>query len=164
MMSIDAHHLLRRLEPALRPNAAVLPGAAPIDQAEFDDLLARAERGEIGSGRDVDTAALSEPLHEDLRQRLARVADAAQAAGFQRVLVVAGDRPVLLDVPGRSLEKELSAADDQRLHAVDAAVRIVSADVDATSVEGFGSPGHQHAYAQAPAVIQQAILEREHTP
>ena len=161
MMAIDAHHLLRRLEPAIRQNAQVLPGKAPLDRAEFDDLLARAERGELGSSRKVDTSAMDEPIEDEIQERLARVADAAEAAGYQRILVVADERSVLLDVRQRSLEKELSVADDERLHSVDAAVRIVSSDTVSAVINGSV---HTHAHTQAPAAIQQAILQREHTP
>jgi len=159
MMAVDAHHLLRRLEPAVRPNTRDLPGAAPIDRAGFDELLARASRGEIGSARQVDVSSIDEPIDEVIRERLARVADAAEAAGYERVLVVADERPLLLAVARRELELELSAAQDERLHSVDAAVRIVSADMEPAR---SGALGHQHT--PAPAVIEQAILQRAHAP
>ena len=159
MMAVDAQDLLKRLEPAIRPNTRDLPARQTIDRAGFDELLARASRGEIGSGREVETSSINEPIEEVFRERLARVADAAEAAGYQRVLVMTGTRPFLLQVSERTLEKELTAAEDERLHSVDAAVRIVSADMEPVQT---AAPGHQ--YAPAPAAIQQAILQQAHAP
>ena len=160
-MSTDALHMLKRLEPVIRPGQAIACSSqVPLEQAGFEDLLARAERGEFESGRGIDTASGVDHLDEEMNSRIAKVADAAEAAGFNRVLVIADERSVLLEVPGRKIEKELVAVDQERLYSVDAAVRIISEKAMAESVEGIGSPVHHPAHAQPPAAIAEAILEK----
>jgi len=157
MMMIDAHHLLKRLEPAIRPNGrAVLALRPSIDTACFDALLASAERGDLASGRRIDLSVLQTPLQEDLSDRMASIADAAEVAGFARVLVATGDRSVVLDVPGRRLECELLHADNETLYAVDAAVRLVD-EVDLK--ETNRAPARLNH--QPPAAICEAILSTE---
>ncbi len=163
-MSTDALHMLKRLEPVIRPGQGITSqGQPPIEHARFEDLLARAERGEIQSGRRIHHAPGVDPLSDEMNIRIAKVADAAEAAGFNRVLVIADERPVLLDVPGRKIEKELVATDQERLHSVDAAVRIISESGMTKTVEGIGSPVHHPAHAQPPAAIAEAILEKNNT-
>lgn len=131
MMRVDSRQLLRRLEPAVRP-AGPGPsqtGSTPIDRAGFDDLLARAGRGEFQSGRELDDTALEEPLDPAVRERISRIADAAEAAGHERILVIAGDQPLLLGVSERRVDGELEASNGvgdtiDRLQAVEAAVRL----------------------------------------
>ena len=130
-MTIDARQLLRRLEPAVRPAGPGTPEveASSLERARFDELLARAESGEFSSGLELDTSELEEPIDDDLRERIDRIADAAEASGHGSILVIAGDRALLVDVPGRRFEGELlEAVEDssatERLHAIDAAVRL----------------------------------------
>lgn len=127
-MNLDARQLLRRLEPAVRPAGVGVAGTgrAPLDRAGFDDLLARAAGGEFASGRPVDQGSLDEPLDESFRERLAHVADAAETAGFETVLVVVEDRPLILEVGDRRLAAELGPVDGDALRPVDAAVRLVA--------------------------------------
>jgi hypothetical protein len=157
MMMIDAHHLLKRLEPAIRPNGrANLASRPSIDSAGFDALLASAERGDLASGREIDLSVLQTPLQEDLPDRMASIADAAEVAGFARVLVATGDRSVVLDVPGRRLECELLHSDNETLYAVDAAVRLVD---EADLKETNRAPARLNH--QPPAAICEAILSTE---
>ena len=163
-MSTDALHMLKRLEPVVRPGQAIAFSAElPLEQAGFEDLLARAERGEFESGRRIDHAAGIDPLTDEMNSRIAKVADAAEAAGFNRVLVIADDRPMLLEVRDRKIEKELVAVDQERLYSVDAAVRVLSEKEMTEAVEGIGSPVHHPAQAQPPAAIAEAILEKNTT-
>ena len=163
-MSTDALHMLKRLEPVIRPGQAVVCSSQlPLEHAGFEDLLARAERGEFESGRRIDHATGLAPLSDEMNNRIAKVADAAEAAGFDRVLVIADDRPVLLKVSDRKIEKELVAVDQERLYSVDAAVRILSEKEMTETVEGIGSPVHQPAQSQPPAAIAEAILEKNTT-
>lgn len=132
-MRTDSGQLLRRLEPVVRPTGLGAIGSAPesIETAGFDDLLARAERGEFQSGRDLDDGVLRTPLDDRTRERMARIADAAEAAGHGRILVIAEDRPILLEVADRRVEGELgrtpgSDAQEETLRPIDAAVRLSS--------------------------------------
>lgn len=126
-MNIDPRQLLRRLEPAVRPAGIVASeGRAPIATAEFDDLLARAADGEFASGRSVDQEGLEAPIEDRFAERLAGIADAAEIAGYERVLVIAEDRPLLLEVAERRIDGELAVDDASStpLLPVDAAVRL----------------------------------------
>ena len=131
MMRVDSRQLLRRLEPAVRPAGPgpLLAGSTPIDRAGFDDLLARAAGGEFQSGRDLDDTALEEPLDPAVRERISRIADAAEAAGHERILVIAGDLPLILGVSDRRVDGELESSPEagesvDRLQTIEAAVRL----------------------------------------
>lgn len=126
-MNIDPRQLLRRLEPAVRSaGIASSGGRTSVETADFDDLLARAADGEFASGRSIDQAGLEEPVEDRFAERLAGIADAAEVAGYQRVLVIAEDRPLLLEVAARRIDGELAADDasSTELLPVDAAVRL----------------------------------------
>ncbi|MEE2972525.1 MAG: hypothetical protein VX672_05320 [Planctomycetota bacterium] len=132
-MRTDSGQLLRRLEPVVRPTGIGPIGSAPesIETAGFDDLLARAERGEFQSGRELDDRVLRTPLDDRTRERMARIADAAETAGHGRILVIAEDRPILLEVAERRVEGELGRtaggdAPEETLRPIDAAVRLRS--------------------------------------
>ena len=104
-MTTSPVDLLRKLASGVRPDAgAVARGASSIDAAGFDDLLRRAQRGELSSNKPVRAApgAASELDPADL-DRLSVVADAAEAAGARRVVAVLDDTPVLLDVLERTV-------------------------------------------------------------
>ncbi|MCP4013252.1 MAG: hypothetical protein GY728_09100 [Phycisphaeraceae bacterium] len=138
-MNIDPRQLLRRLEPAVRPaGIGSAEGRASVETADFDDLLARAADGEFASGRSIDQARLEEPVEDRFAERLAGIADAAEAAGYERVLVIAEDRPLLLEVAERRIDGELAADDASStpLLPIDAAVRLGDAEATPTSATG----------------------------
>lgn len=152
-MRVDAFKLLRRLEPVVRPCGLSSVVANPsIATAAFDDLLASAQRGELASGRIVDDSKLDTPLDGYVTERLGRIADAAEVAGFARVLVASCDRTLVLDVANRMLEGELTSASGESFHRVDAAVRVLS--------EAETLPSHTPSQLnhQPPAAICEAIL------
>ena len=114
MMQVDSRQLLQRLEPAVRPAGSETSRevSIPIDRAGFDDLLLRAARGEFRSDRQIDDSALEEALDPSVRERISRVADAAEAAGHERILVIAGDLPLILGVSERRVDGELAASSE----------------------------------------------------
>lgn len=132
MMALDPLHLLRRLEPAVRPVLAAGRSAAPrppLEAQGFDDLLSLASRGSVHSGRPVQAApGLDLALTNDQLDRLAAAADVAEAAGATRALMLIDGRSLVMDVKLRQLAQELVAVDAMRAVSVDAAVRIASAD------------------------------------
>lgn len=96
-----------------------------IDRASFEDLLARAARGEFTGGRPVHCDDLEPPLEDAVRERIAAIVDVAEASGHEQVLVIAGDRPLVVDVADRSVEAELAGSESpEELHPIDAAVRL----------------------------------------
>lgn len=139
-MNIDPRQLLRRLEPAVRPAGTVSSeGRASVETAGFDDLLARAADGEFASGRSIDQAGLEDPIEDRFADRLAGIADAAEVAGYERVLVIAEDRPLLLEVAERRIDGELAVDETSStpLLPIDAAVRIGD-DAEATPTTATG--------------------------
>ena len=77
-MAVDPTHLLRQLEPVVRPGVAFGPAArphAPLEDQRFDELLKLVSQGSVHSGRAVtDAFGATEKLDE---QQLARLAAAA---------------------------------------------------------------------------------------
>lgn len=102
-MTAHAIDLLKHLGSGVRPEGrATAPHS--IDGAGFQDLLRRAARGEISSGKEVTRAlGARADLDESDYARLAVVADAAEAAGVTRLVAVLDDTPVLLDVVERAV-------------------------------------------------------------
>lgn len=132
MMALDPLHLLRRLEPAVRPVAAAGRSAAPrppLEAQGFDELLSLVSNGSVHSGRPVQAAPdFKLELTDDQLDRLAAAADVAEAAGASGALMLIDGRSIILDVRQRQLMQEVVATDAMRAIAVDAAVRIVSPD------------------------------------
>ncbi|MAD19144.1 MAG: hypothetical protein CMJ52_02850 [Planctomycetaceae bacterium] len=138
-MNIDPRQLLRRLEPAVRPAGVASPeGRRSIGIADFDELLSRAADGEFASGRSIDQARLESPIEDRFADRLSEIADAAQAAGYERILVIADQRPLLLDIADRRIDGELAADDASPapLLPIDAAVRLGEAEAAPASATG----------------------------
>ncbi|RPG17242.1 MAG: hypothetical protein CBB69_007655 [Phycisphaera sp. TMED9] len=161
-MNLDPRQLLRRLEPAVRPVGVGAPVGtlrSSIDGAGFEELLERASNGEFTSGREIDESRLEEALEDRFSERLAGIADAAEAAGFEQVLVVAGDRPLLLAVSDRRIERELGAEAESEgvLLPVDAAVRLGGdGSEDRNIITGPSA-------VAVPAEIAEAILAAAHS-
>lgn len=158
-MRTDSQQLLRRLEPVVRPAGvrSSVNGRESIDRAGFDELLVRAEQGDFESGRDIDDAILEEPLDDQIRQRVGRIADAAEVAGHERILVIAEDRPILIKVSDRRVDGELgrhSGSDEhhENLRPIDAAVRLIPVDHEPTV--NISGPSAR----TMPSAIAEAIL------
>ena len=135
-MAIDPAQLLRRLEPAVRPSGASpvrrAPGV-PIEQRDFDSLLTLVASGDVHSGRPVRCdCELDPPLDDSQWQRLASAADQAEAEGSQRAVMILDGRALVMDVPERVIDTEVSAQPRANSFTrVDAAV-FVPGDGDAT--------------------------------
>ena len=129
-MSLNAAQLLKQLEPAVRPRVAPPSGAAAhgtLETQSFEQLLSMASRGQVSSGRQIETAIeLEPPLDPSQLERLAAAADQAQAAGSRRALMVIDGRSVVLDVQSRTIVGELNAA--QPVTGIDAAFLVGSED------------------------------------
>lgn len=110
-MSTHAIDLLKKLGSGIRPEGrATAPHS--IDGPGFQDLLRRAQSGEISSNKEVTRAlGAKADLDESDYARLAVVADAAEAAGVNRLVAVLDGTPVLLDVAERLV---LGAGDSLR--------------------------------------------------
>ncbi len=161
-MNLDPRQLLRRLEPAVRPvgiDSSMVKERTSIEQAGFEELLDRAANGEFSSGREIDESRLERTLEDRFADRLPGIADAAEAAGFEQVLVIAGDRPLLLVVADRRIERELGdeAESEGVLLPVDAAVRLGSDDFENRNIVTGPSA------VTIPAGIADAILAAAHS-
>jgi hypothetical protein len=131
-MTIDPRHLLRRLEPAVRPGfasggaSAVQASAsshrASVADGAFTELLDLAREGGIESARTPELAdgATLEPA---TLAQVARALDLAEARGARRAVVVAEGRSFIADIASRRLER-LETRDDFIFEEVDAAIAI----------------------------------------
>jgi len=111
-MPVDPAQLLRRLEPAVRPGSIGRrhDPQRPIEQQDFDQLLTMVARGNVSSGRHVRCdCALDDPLTDERLERLASAADQAEAAGSDRAVMIIDGRAMVMDVPQRVIETEISA-------------------------------------------------------
>lgn len=161
MTPTDATFLLRRLEPAVRP-AYFGPGiarpSAPLEKQPFDELLAAAKAGRLSSGRAVSAGLESgEALEPGQLTRLAAAADVAEASGAQRALLLMDGRALVLDVPTRTIDGELSMS--SRSVTLDTAV-YVPAEGEQSEPRPLGPPG-----AVAPrGVAEQIQTGRSRSP
>jgi hypothetical protein len=159
-MTIDPNILLRQLEPAIRPAYAGAPStrpAAPLEHQPFDELLAKASKGLIASGRPVSARfAAGEPFTGQQLARLSAAADLAEAAGAARALLLMDGRGLVLDVPTRTLAAELSADAASRVTGLDAAV-FVAGDSAASTMVPLKPPGG----VAPPAVGEQLDAARQ---
>ncbi len=142
MTPTDATFLLKRLEPAVRPayfGAGSARPSAPIEQQPFEELLAAAKAGSMASGRCVSAAFESgETMTTEQLGRLAAAADVAEASGAQRALLFMDGRALVLDVPTRPIDGELSMSSSSTM--IDAAV-YVPAEGEEAEPRPLGPPG-----------------------
>ncbi len=136
-MAADSAHLLRRLEPAVRPAFATPPPPQhpqpPLEGQSFNELLALAQQGSVRSGRAVHWGGAvdpARPIDEQQLTRLSAAADVAEAAGARRALMLIDGRGVVLDVANRTLVAELADDGAARAVKVDAAVNVPDPDHD----------------------------------
>lgn len=134
--------MLRRLGRGVRPDgsSAVGPRAA-VDRAGFEDLLERARTGALGGRREVRVDRSSGvELDAGQLERVGVVADAAEAAGAARVLVVVDGEAVVVETGSRSVVaggRELKGVLDVE---VDAAA-VAPERAEGVRVAAGGAPG-----------------------
>lgn len=155
-MPMNPAHLMKRLEPPVRPGAAGSTGKAPtspLEQQSFDQLMTLVARGDVRSDRAVrvDFATDDELTPEQL-DRLAGAADQAQAHGARRAVMLIDGRGLVMDVAERALTAELSAADSGAVMDIDAAVYVPG--------EEEGSASRGRLKLPSPGVIPPAITEQ----
>jgi hypothetical protein len=108
---------------------------ASVENAEFAELLSRAQSGELRSGVPVtvDSDAGVSLSETDLAM-LTLAADKAEAAGIRRAVVLTGDKALILDVQSRSVVGKADMKDGV-LSGIDGVIRI-GADGAAEEVSG----------------------------
>lgn len=122
--------LLRKLASGIRPDGSTpSPGSSPIERDRFERLLSRARSGELASGRRLHAApGVGEVFDEHVMEQLSQAADAAEAAGADRLLAWVGERMVRIDVPHRELQGVGGAEPGRVVTGFDAAVFFPGAD------------------------------------
>ena len=98
----NAIDLLRTLGLGSRPVSS--GAAAPVGGMSFSDLLSKATEGEFSTGLEVTLAnGANVELSSEQLQRLAKVADSAEAQGASRVLVLMDGQALTMDVGVRQI-------------------------------------------------------------
>jgi len=161
-MTLNAAQLLKHLEPAVRPGLApARPTKAhgSFETQTFEQLLSLASRGQVSSGRQIETATdLQPPLDPAQLERLAVAADQAEAAGSKRALMMIDGRGVVLDVHSRTIVGELNADTAQPITGIDAALFVGSED-DALLDAQYRGPNN---FVVTSNVAQQLAKHRDH--
>jgi hypothetical protein len=160
-MGFDGDHLLKRLQPVVRPCGPEFRprgGRAPGD-ADFTQLIDMASRGELASGRPVSTPS-GGALDRDRLDRLSTACDALESRGIERGAVLMDGRAFVLDVASRSVVRELSADDAGNVEELGGVIRVLGPDErDAEAGPPNGTPRTLRANpAVPPGVLAQ--LER----
>lgn len=127
-MNADPSELLRML--GVGPTAPVSKARAAggksdsIENAAFADLLARVEKGEIGSGLTVSVDRDADVSLNDVElAALSLAADKAEAAGIRRAVVLRDGEPLILDVHTRTVVGKADFTDGL-LAGVDGVIRL----------------------------------------
>lgn len=146
-MVINPNHLLKRLEPSVRPS--YVGGGEdrprlPLESQDFNEMLALVSRGKV-KGRPVEIGFEMNPLpDEQEQQRLSAAADMAEAAGANTAMLLLNGRGLLLDVGDRTLTAELSAGATSPIAKIDVAVYVAGEEDIASGKPlepGRGLPG-----------------------
>ncbi len=126
--------LLRSLGSGVLP--AGVPGSAPVAGAQFEQLLARAQRGELRTGEGVQVEpGLGISLSDEQSARLAEAADRAAAAGARTAIVQLDGMLLKLDVASRRVTGEFRPQSGEVLTGVDAFVDASAAGDEAVRMQ-----------------------------
>lgn len=123
---IGSTDLLRKLASGVQPDGTHRTSAPEaIERERFEGLLARIRGGGLGSGRPVRLSGdASIDFNEEQMSRLSDATDAAQAAGFERLLAYIDEHVLRVDVAQREARPVESRANGGLLTGFDAAVVI----------------------------------------
>ena len=164
-MAFDGDHLLKRLQPVVRPCGPDFPphrGSA-LENARFTRLIEMASRGELASGRPV-RGARTERLDQQRLDRLSTACDALEAAGIDRGAVLMEGRAFLFDVSDRVLLREVGREDAGTVESLSGVVRVLGPD-ETEGQEPPAGPAPRTLRANPavpPGVLAQ--LERGNSP
>lgn len=125
-MTTTSTDLLRSLGSGVRPaGTKVESGAAAIEGLRFQDLLDKANSGEIGSGVPVRIAGnAGVKLTDSQLQRLSAAADKAEAQGAARAVVLIDGMALTLDVPVRTVTGMADTGSTGVLAGIDAVITV----------------------------------------
>lgn len=161
-MSLDGDHLLKRLQPVVRPCG---PEFRPrcsraFEGADFAQLVEMASRGELASGRPLGKPMGSE-LDEERLDRLSTACDAFEAAGMERGAVLMEGRAFLLAVAERIVECELDHEKVGSVQDIEGVIRVLGPEESAQTDSGDQS---QRRMCAIPAVPPGVLAQLERTP
>ena len=160
-MAFDGDHLLKRLQPVVRPcGPEFRPRGSDVGGADFAALVAMASRGELASGRPVQQPRNSR-LEQGHLDRLSTACDAFEAAGMQHGIVLMDSRAFQLEVAGRTLIGELGPEDVGKVTDTEGVIRLDGPDASA-SEEAFDAPGPR--IRAIPAVPPGVLTQLERAP
>ena len=124
--------LLKMLGSGIRTLAGGGQRDEPVESAGFDQLLDRAQQGDIESGRLVTIAAGTGIELDDEQIRLiSEAADRLEARGATRAAVMLGGSAYEIDVATRTVLGEIDPASNQPLVGLDAVARADAGPADA---------------------------------
>jgi hypothetical protein len=160
-MSLDGDHLLKRLQPVVRPCGLEFEprGGTPSGSGDFARLIELAAAGELVSGRPVSHQR-STCLDRSELDQLSRACDALESAGIEHGAVLMNERTFLIDVATRVIQRELGPEDQGRVHTLGGIVRMLSEEKDGEKASETPAhlPRRQAISAVPPGVLAQ--LER----
>ena len=151
-MAFDGDHLLKRLQPVVRP----MP-ASPADrrtsgavEGEFARIIRLAHDGRLDSGRaiDVDRRFV---IDADQMAGIGRACDSLESAGLDDGIVLLGGRAFVVEVAGRKIMDELGADQTGRVQAVGGVVLVEPVAV--SSADEAASDDAEAAHEQAESAV-----------
>lgn len=151
-MTISGNQLLAALGSGIIPNEGK---AAPNEKKtplNFDDVLARVQRGEpsqlsIEIGKQLNTHELS----DDLKSHAARAADLGAIHGVSQALVETEGSILRLDVPNRIVEAQIEPQQELVIDQIDGYIALKptkSDSADEQSTQSGLPPNHQFSPAR----------------
>ena len=124
-MAFDGDHLLKRLQPVVRPTSdtAVHTRTQSRVEGEFARIIRLANDGTLDSGRvvDVDRRLV---LDAEQLSGIGRACDSLESAGLDDGIVLLAGRAFVVEVAGRKITDELGPDQTGRVQAVGGVVLV----------------------------------------
>lgn len=151
-MNFDGDHLLKRLQPVVRPGRAASAGgqASGAAEGEFARIIRLANDGSLDSGRaiDVDHRFV---LDSEQLAGIGRACDSLESAGLDDGIVLLAGRAFVVEVSDRKILDELGPDQTGRVQAVGGVVLVES--LSASAGESADDHGAQAAQGQADSAV-----------